>query len=207
MHLKSLLNCLIVLCHAEKLSAFLSPQGPPRSHMPFCWPPPSFSLLLTPLQPPWALLGSSNHTKHIPAPGPFYLLLLLGFPSGSVGKESICQTGVMGSIPRSGRFPGEGNGNPLQYSCLRNPMDRGVWWATVHGVTKTGLGNYTTTATTARNTLSPDLPQIDVFLFFFSFPPTGQDLCCDTWTFSSYSPRGLLLSRCTVLVALRHVES
>ena len=42
----------------------------------------------------------------------------------------------MGSIPGSGRSPGEGHGNPLQYSCLENPMDRGVWWATVHGVTK-----------------------------------------------------------------------
>ena len=42
----------------------------------------------------------------------------------------------MGSIPGSGRSPGEGNGNPLQYSCLENPMDRGAWWATVHGVAK-----------------------------------------------------------------------
>ena len=44
--------------------------------------------------------------------------------------------GDPGSIPRLGRSSGEGNGNPLQYSCLKNPMDRGVWWATVHGVTK-----------------------------------------------------------------------
>ena len=51
----------------------------------------------------------------------------------------------MGSIPGSGRSPGEGNGNPLQYSCLENPMDRGAWWATVHGVTKsqTQLSNFT----------------------------------------------------------------
>ena len=42
----------------------------------------------------------------------------------------------LGSIPGSGRSPGEGNGNPLQYSCLENPMDRGAWWATVHGVVK-----------------------------------------------------------------------
>ena len=42
----------------------------------------------------------------------------------------------LGLIPGSGRSPGEGNGNPLQYSCLENPMDRGAWWATVHGVTK-----------------------------------------------------------------------
>ena len=52
----------------------------------------------------------------------------------SVGKESACSAGGLGSIPGSGRSPGEGNGNPLQYSCLENPMDRGAWWATVHGI-------------------------------------------------------------------------
>ena len=52
------------------------------------------------------------------------------------GKESACNAGDPGSIPASGRSPGEGNGNPLQYSCLENSMDRGAWWATVHGVTK-----------------------------------------------------------------------
>ena len=45
----------------------------------------------------------------------------------------------LGSIPGSGRSPGEGNGNPLQYSCLENPMDRGAWWATVHGVTESDM--------------------------------------------------------------------
>ena len=52
------------------------------------------------------------------------------------GKESACIAGDLSLIPGSGRFPGEGKGNPLQYSCLENPMDRGVWWATVHGVSK-----------------------------------------------------------------------
>ena len=52
------------------------------------------------------------------------------------GKESACNAGDLGSIPESGRSSGEGNGNPLQYSCLENSMDRGAWWATVHGVTK-----------------------------------------------------------------------
>ena len=52
------------------------------------------------------------------------------------GKESACNAGVPGSIPGSGRSPGEGNGDPFQFSCLRNPMDRGAWWATVHGVAK-----------------------------------------------------------------------
>ena len=60
-----------------------------------------------------------------------------GFPGGSVGKESPCNAGDPGSIPGSGRSPGEENGNPLQDSCLENPMDRGAWWATVHGVAET----------------------------------------------------------------------
>ena len=54
------------------------------------------------------------------------------------GKESACSAGHLGSIPGPGRFPGEGNGNPLQYSYLGNPMDRGAWWATVHGITRVG---------------------------------------------------------------------
>ena len=56
--------------------------------------------------------------------------------SGSVGKESACNAGDLGSIPGSGRSPGEGNGNPLQYSYLENSMDRGAGQATVHGVAK-----------------------------------------------------------------------
>ena len=58
------------------------------------------------------------------------------FLGGSEVKVPVCNVGDLGSIPGSGRFPGEGNGNPLQYSCLDNPMDRGAWWATVHGVLK-----------------------------------------------------------------------
>ena len=60
----------------------------------------------------------------------------MGFPGGSKGKESTCSVVDLGSIPGSGRSPGEGNGNPLQYSCLNNPTNRGGWQATVHGVTK-----------------------------------------------------------------------
>ena len=60
----------------------------------------------------------------------------MGFPGGSEVKVSVCNTGDPGLIPGSGRSPGEGNGNPLQDSCLENPMDREVWWATVHGVAK-----------------------------------------------------------------------
>ena len=58
------------------------------------------------------------------------------FPGGSDGKASDCNAGGPGSIPRSGRFTGEENGNPLQYSCLENFMDRGALLGTVHGVTK-----------------------------------------------------------------------
>ena len=64
----------------------------------------------------------------------------MGFPSatdgGSVGKETTCNSRDPGLIPLSGRYPGEGNGNLLQYSRLGNPVDRGAWWVTVHGVTK-----------------------------------------------------------------------
>ena len=59
-----------------------------------------------------------------------------GLPRWLSGKESACQAGDAGLIPGSGRSPGEGNGNPLQYSCLENPMDRGAWLATVHEVAK-----------------------------------------------------------------------
>ena len=62
--------------------------------------------------------------------------MILGFPYGSVIKNPPANAGDAGSIPGSGRCPGEGNGNPLQYSCLGNPMDRGAWEATVHGVAK-----------------------------------------------------------------------
>ena len=62
-----------------------------------------------------------------------------GFPDGSDGKEAVCNAGDirdMGLIPGLGRSPGEGNGNPLQYSCLENPVDGGAWQATVHRVTQ-----------------------------------------------------------------------
>ena len=62
----------------------------------------------------------------------------MGFPGSSVGKESAYSAGDLGLIPESGRSPGEGNGKPLQYSCLENPMDRGAWRATVHGITRVG---------------------------------------------------------------------
>ena len=57
----------------------------------------------------------------------------MSFPGGSDGKESSCNAEDLGSILGSGRCPGKGNGNPFQYSCLKNSMHRGAWWATVHG--------------------------------------------------------------------------
>ena len=60
----------------------------------------------------------------------------MGFPGGSDRKESAYNAGDLGLIPESGRSPGVASGNPLYYSCLENSMDRGAWWATVHGVKK-----------------------------------------------------------------------
>ena len=71
-----------------------------------------------------------------------------GFPSGSVNKESACNAGDLGSILGLGRSPGVGTGNPLQYSCLENPMDRGAWQAIVHEVSR--LGHYLATKPCGR---------------------------------------------------------
>ena len=72
---------------------------------------------------------------------------MIGFPGGSDEKASACNAGDLGSIPGLGRSPGEGNGTPLQYSCLENPVGRGAWWATVHRVAKswTQLSSFTFT--------------------------------------------------------------
>ena len=71
----------------------------------------------------------------------------MGFPGGPEVKASAWNAGDPSSIPASGRSPGEGNGNPLQYSCLENPMEGGAWWATIHGVaeSRTQLSNFTFT--------------------------------------------------------------
>ena len=73
-------------------------------------------------------------------------------------KEFICNAGDTGdasSIPGSGRFPEGGNGNPLQYSCLENPMDRGAWWATVHKATKSNTCLSMHACTTLQNIFFP----------------------------------------------------
>ena len=85
---------------------------------------------------PPASAGDGRDTGSIPglrrSPGRCHR----GFPGGSEVKASACNVGNLGLIPGSGRSPGEGNGNPLQYSCLENPMDGGAWWAPVHSVAK-----------------------------------------------------------------------
>ena len=75
-----------------------------------------------------------------------------GFPGGSEVKASACNVGDLSSIPGWGRSPGEGNGNPCQYSCLENPLDGGAWLATVHKVAKsrTGLSDFTFTLKSGR---------------------------------------------------------
>ena len=63
-----------------------------------------------------------------------YSAYICDFPGGLDGKASVYNAGDLGSIPGWEKYSGEGNGNPLPYSCLENSMDRGAWWATVHGV-------------------------------------------------------------------------
>ena len=76
----------------------------------------------------WKVMAS----KHTHSDYFMFTIYYNGFPGGSDSKESACNAGDPGSIPGLGRSPGEGTGNPLQYSCLQNPLDRGGWRATVH---------------------------------------------------------------------------
>ena len=101
----------------------------------------------------------------------------LGLPDGSAGNESACNAGNTGLIPGLGRSPGEVNGNPLQYSCLENPTNRGAWRATVHGVSK----NQTWLSTTHSTS----------WLYQFTFPPTVQE----GLLFSTSSP-AFIVCRC-----------
>ena len=92
-------------------------------------PSPYFSHFLLLLPQKTSFLFSIFSPSHR-----FLLIIVLGFLGASDGEESACNAGDPDSIPGSERSPGEGNGNPLQYSCLENPMDRGAWRATVHEV-------------------------------------------------------------------------
>ena len=73
-------------------------------------------------------------------------MCLVGFPGSSDGKESTSKAEDLGSVPGLGRSPGGGHGNPLQYSCLENPMDRGAWQATVHWITELEMTEQLSTA-------------------------------------------------------------
>ena len=98
----------------------LSPACPRLKCLPFLWAPvTSLGAIITFYCDNWILFPPRSQAA-----------------GGSDGKESACNGGDPGSIPGLGRSPGEENGNPLQYSCLENSMDRGAWWATVHGVAK-----------------------------------------------------------------------
>ena len=103
----------------------------------------------------------------------------MGFPGGSDGEVSVCNAGDPRSIPGLGRSPGEGNGSPLQYSCLENPMDGGVWWATVHGVAKgrTRLGDFTS--------LQSSLELMSIVLMM---PCNHLILCCLLLLLPSFFP-------------------
>ena len=132
-------------------------------------------------------------------------MVVWGFHGGSVGKESIWSAGDPGLIPGSWRSSGERNGNSLQYSCLRNPMDREAWWATVHGVTKSQkwLSDQATMRTKA-------LESKFVMLSFTVATPvrTRSDLERLRWLPSSprsWSPFGFWWNKCNSSVALNVV--
>ena len=106
-----------------------------------------------------------------------------GFPGGSEVKASACNAGDLGSIPGSGRSPGEGNGNPLQYSCLENPKDRGAWWASVHGVAKSRTRLSDWTELNWWYDVSNHYPQHPFFFFFFFVFSLRWYLRRDLWLF------------------------
>ena len=103
----------------------------------------------------------------------------MGFPDSSVGKESAYDAGDLGSIPGLGRSPREGNSNPLQYSCLENPMDRGAWRATVHRVTKsqTRLSDFHFTSLHMSDAALPSHALQGVLYIVKDFPPGPANDC------------------------------
>ena len=126
----------VLLCktfhHGGKWGFFPTDQRVLPVQGPSCWCGPwtvSFSIHGTPVLYPWTLAATQCRVLD-------KQVWSKGFPGGSDSKESACNAGDLGSIPGSGRSPGRGHGNPLQYSCLENPMDRGAWRATAYGVAK-----------------------------------------------------------------------
>ena len=114
------------------------------------------------------LLNEDNHLKG------------LFFPCGSDSKESACNAGDPGLVPGSGRSPREGNGTPLQYSCLENSMDRGAWPATVHGVAK----SWTPLSDTVTFSQS---------LYYLILSTTLANKHCRDFTKASWLPQGSML--------------
>ena len=132
-----------------------------------------------------------------------------GFSPSSVGKESTCSAGDLVSVSGSGRSPGEGNGNPLQYSCLENPMDRGAQWATVHGVSR--VRHDSATKPPPISTIERGFPH-NIFLYhllnniFLSISTSFFKRCYllplpMTFTFMSF---GSLCHRLNALEMLKH---
>ena len=119
-----------------------SSQLMPSSHLILCRP----LLLLPPIPPSIRVISNEStlrmrvlhHTKHYSTLSSLFCIqcTTLYFPGGSDDKESVCNAGDLGSIPGLGRSLGGEHGNPLQYSCLENSVDRGTWWDTVRGVTQ-----------------------------------------------------------------------
>ena len=123
-----------------------------------------------------------------------YINACVGEEFVSDGTESACNAGDLGSVPGSGRSPGGGNGNPLQYPCLENPTDRGAWWATVHGVTELDMTKCTHTAIVCvYKSQTPNLSfpqvlfhpltrymQLPLFIIFVGFPggSDGKESAC-----------------------------
>ena len=123
-----------------------------------------------------------------------YINACVGEEFVSDGTESACNAGDLGSVPGSGRSPGGGNGNPLQYPYLENPTDRGAWWATVHGVTELDMTKCTHTAIVCvYKSQTPNLSfpqvlfhpltrymQLPLFIIFVGFPggSDGKESAC-----------------------------
>ena len=117
---------------SSALQADSLPAEPPRK--PFGYD--TFCLIQLTLEQHGFELWGSTYTQVLKIVSTAVLHDLQNFPSISNGKESACKAGDLGSVPGLGRFPGEGNGSPLQYSYLENPIDRGAWQVTVPGVAK-----------------------------------------------------------------------
>ena len=112
------------------------------------------TLLMTPQDSSLVLLSGSS-VPWVGAAREFFQKLQRGFPGASASKESACSAGDPGSISGLGRSPGEGNGNPLQYSCLENRMGRGAWRATIHGVAESDMTENAFTFISQLSTTEP----------------------------------------------------